>query len=1463
MGTDNIGRVEVDGDPCFSVLDTGATVNLITPGYCEERQLKIYPLTDLLRPGESSMRGIGEARFDVVGYTVINIQIKGIRGYNEDVVALVLKHDTDFAVRVPLLLGTSTLDRVVNVIKESELDVLAIPWEKARVASLMRARRIIIRRAVARRAQGRSSGKTIYQQAVEMVNDSGYSTDPSDDELRDMQIDPNEYEDIVRAQAEVTLAPFARTIIRGRVNAAVLQGRLHTVTSEMLPEEGKLPPGVRFWSTYSSLKKGSKKVSVLLENTTAVAVTLSKGTPLARVSAGNVVPEKYVLPGVIGKLEKDLGLEPKQTDSEITEEERKDRIMEKLDLSGLDSWPPLLAAKARALIREFADIFALGTHELGRTEVVQHEIVVDNETPIKERFRRIPPHMVEEVREHLKVMLEAGAIAPSDSPWSNAVVLVRKKDGSLRFCIDFRRLNDRTRKDSYPLPRIQETLDSLVGARHFSCVDFLSGFWQIPMSPDSRKYTAFTVGNLGFFECQRMPFGLCNAPATFQRCMQNVLGELNLTFCLIYLDDVIIYSETEEDHLVRLRAVFERIRTHGLRLKPSKCKFFQKEITYLAHHISGDGIRPSGDNVAVIKAVKEPTTYTEIRSFTNLAGHYRRFIPKFSSKARPLTDYLSGEGANKKKETLVLSPQAKAAFELLQNALTEEPVLQLARFDRPFMLHTDASKIGLGAELEQQDDQGVWHPVAYGSRTLTTHEKNYHSSKLEFLALLWAVTKQFKDYLLHVPFVVKTDNNPLTYVMTTPNLDATGHRWVGALASFNFSLEYVKGKHNVAADVLSRLEESSLHNPRELEERGPESGPEEGKTAKGSPPTRINAEEVKAILDGALLGSAERAEAFNQALARRVEEDHLHGERAWKAVANDPIVDREGPEVPTEEGDEPKVYMAKYMPIERVDWTEAQKEDPTLRKARDWVLGGKKGPLAKALGEDATTFEGQGYVRQRDNLVYLNGCLYVKQQGPNDVDPTTLFIVPKDFRQQAIDGCHRNAGHQGQDRTLSLLRERFWWPGMINKVRSSVKGCHRCIKFEAKGVKVPLNPITATAPMELLHVDFTSIERPVALNQQTSSVNVLVFTDHFTRYALAFTTKDQTSRTVAEILYKDVIVPFGAPAKLLSDKGTCFTSTIVSELCRLLGVQRCRTSAYHAQTNGQVERMHQTIMRMLGKLQGAAKLDWGNHLPEVVQAYNATRGEVTGYSPFFLMFGRRPRLPLDFFFPTIRGDTRPRRVPEYVASILEHLKLAFEAAREAQAYESGRQKRLYDKNTGAAQLKPGDVVLLRTDAFVGKRKIKDKWGDTPYTVEGQVADDIPVYKIRSDTGSMKTVHRNRLLYICATELEGNEFLMGPVPPNGGVHVRSTSLLATNPEVTDPREDEKEKPQEKHGWALVPKLSRHALQGWIFGQYRGVPWMTVEASRATKEPVSPDPALGEGGNDLPIGDPEEMDEREVD
>ena len=334
-------------------------------------------------------------------------------------------------------------------------------------------------------------------------------------------------------------------------------------------------------------------------------------------------------------------------------------------------------------------------------------------------------------------------------------------------------------------------------------MDLKSGFWQVKMAEESQQYTAFTVGSMGVYEFLHVPYGLCNAPATFQHLMQNCLGELNLMYALIYLDNVIVYSKTEEEHLVRLCTVLEWFMEHGLKLKPSKCNFFRTEISYLGHKNSMAGMEPGTKGLKGIAEIAPPATYTQVRKFLGTTGYFRHFIKGYTRIAKPLNDLLQGENSKLKSQSLGLPPDTLATFQELKMRCLTVPVLVFADFKKPFLLETDASIEGLGAVLSQKQDDGRYHPIAYASRGLKGGESRYHSSKLEFLALKWAVTDQFKEYLQYQPFLVQTDNSPLTYIMTMPNLDAVRHRWVAAMAGFNFEIEYVQGLDNKVADALS------------------------------------------------------------------------------------------------------------------------------------------------------------------------------------------------------------------------------------------------------------------------------------------------------------------------------------------------------------------------------------------------------------------------------------------------------------------------------------------------------------------------------------------------------------------------------------------------------------------------------------------------------------------------------------
>lgn len=303
---------------------------------------------------------------------------------------------------------------------------------------------------------------------------------------------------------------------------------------------------------------------------------------------------------------------------------------------------------ATDVFHKWKSVFSTGITDIGHTKLVEHHIKLNKDEPFKDAYRRIPPGMIQEIREHLEEMIQAGAIRESESPYSSNVVIVRKKDGSIRFCVDFRKLNNRTVKDAYAIPRIEDSLHLLAGSKFFSKLDLRSGYWQVELKEEDKPKTAFQVGTLGFFEFNRMPFGLCNAPATFQRLMERCMGHMNLRDCLIYLDDIVIFSSNFEEHLEKLEAVFQRLHQNNLKLKGSKCEFFKHEVTYLGHIVSEDGIRTDPSKIEAVKTWPIPKSVKEIRQFLGFTGYYRRFIKGYASIARPLNDLLVGISPNDK-----------------------------------------------------------------------------------------------------------------------------------------------------------------------------------------------------------------------------------------------------------------------------------------------------------------------------------------------------------------------------------------------------------------------------------------------------------------------------------------------------------------------------------------------------------------------------------------------------------------------------------------------------------------------------------------------------------------------------------------------------------------------------------------------------------------------------------------------
>ena len=424
----------------------------------------------------------------------------------------------------------------------------------------------------------------------------------------------------------------------------------------------------------------------------------------------------------------------------------------------------------------------------------------------------------------LQEMLKDGIIEESTSDWASPIVVVRKKDGSNRLCIDYRKLNALTKFDAYPMPRIDEMLDNIGRSKYLTTLDLAKGYWQIPMEETDKEKTAFT-SPLGLFQFTTMPFGLSGAPATFQRLMDKVLRGTS-GFAGVYLDDIIVYGNTWSEHLKNLEIVLQKVQEAGLTLKLKKCNFGVSECTYLGHRIGRGGVLPENSKVKAIQGMPIPRTKKQVRSFLGMVGYYQRFIPHFATKAEPLTN-LTKKGLP---EVISWTEETNSSFESLKTDLTQSVMLRNPDYTQTFQLQTDASDVGVGAVLSQGGEQD--QPIAYFSRKVLERERHYSTIEKGCLAIHLGI-KAFTTYLIGKPFVLQTDNRALTWLQTFKDKNARLTRWSLALQPYTFTVQHRKGRDNANADALSRL-------PVEGEESNPVLRTKEGgEKCDGTPQARM------------------------------------------------------------------------------------------------------------------------------------------------------------------------------------------------------------------------------------------------------------------------------------------------------------------------------------------------------------------------------------------------------------------------------------------------------------------------------------------------------------------------------------------------------------------------------------------------------------------------------------------------
>lgn len=818
--------------------------------------------------------------------------------------------------------------------------------------------------------------------------------------------------------------------------------------------------------------------------------------------------------------------------------------------------------KLTELLQTFSGIFTKHDKTTAARTSVKHRINTGDHGPINQRAYRVSATERHIIREEVQKMLDEGIIQPSESPWSSPVVLVRKKDGSWRFCVDYRKLNAITKKDVYPLPRIDDTLDCLKGAKFFSSMDLCSGYWQIEVDEADREKTAFITPE-GLYEFKVMPFGLCNAPATFERMMDNLLRHFKWIMCLCYLDDIIVFSATFEEHITRLRTVMKCILEAGLILNPKKCLFAAREVKILGHLVSSSGIRPDPDKVKAVADFPTPKNVHDIRSFLGLCSYFRRFIKGFCYLAEPLQLLLKSDAK------FYWGPKEVEAFNNLRKALTSDPVLGMYDESYPTEIHTDASGYGIGAVLVQiQND--VEKVIAYASRTLTKPERNYSTTERECLAVVWAINK-FRPYLFGRHFTVVTDHHSLCWLMSLKDPSGRLARWALRLQEHDFSVKYKTGKKHKDADTLSR-------NPLE----------EEAETS----------DKVQAAISNMNLASE-------------------------------------------------------------------QKKDPNLAKFYSST--------------------------DKEEFQLVDGILCRKNFDP--AGKSWLPVIPKHLRADILMHFHDapTAGHLGFAKTYDRIRKRFYWPGMYRNVVRYVMHCRECQRRKSIPQRPPGRLVSippTVAPFHRIGIDLLGrFPKSTRGNKW-----IIVCTDYFTRYAVTKALPTAEAEEVAKFLLEEVLLKHGAPRVIITDRGAVFQSRLVSALIELCNVDHRMTTAYHPQTNGLTERFNKTLADMLSMYVDTEQKNWDQILPFVTFAYNTSKQETTGFTPFYLLHGREAETTLDTMLPFRPDDVSDDHIAQMIARAEESRQLARLHTLKAQ----DKDRRRYDLKHRMVSYAPGDLVWVYT-----------------------------------------------------------------------------------------------------------------------------------------------------------------------
>lgn len=924
-----------------------------------------------------------------------------------------------------------------------------------------------------------------------------------------------------------------------------------------------------------------------------------------------------------------------------------------------------------SLCEQYADVFYLEGEPLTFTNKIKHCIKTTDENPVYTKSYRYPHIHRQEVKDQIAKMLEQNIIRPSDSAWSSPIWVVPKKaDASgktkWRLVIDFRKVNEKTVDDKYPIPNITDVLDKLGKCQYFSTLDLASGFYQVEMDPKDIHKTAFSVEH-GHYEFLRMPMGLKNSPSTFQRVMDNVLKDLQNEVCLVYLDDIIVFSTSLQEHMVNLEKVFKKLRESNFKIQLDKSEFLKLETEFLGHVITTEGVKPNPNKIKAIANYPLPKTITEIKRFLGLLGYYRKFIPDFARITKPMTQCL------KKGSKITLDQNYINCFNHCKTLLINDPILQYPDFDKEFLLTTDASNVAIGAVLSQ-GPVGSDKPIAYASRTLNTSESNYSTIEKELLAIVWA-TKYFRPYLFGRKFKILSDHKPLQWVMNLKEPNSRLTRWRLKLSEYDFTVVYKLGKHNTNADALSRIQ---INN-------------------EVTDSIAVNLSENSS--DGSRTLTATESIADSETLTAHSDAE---GPILEVPITDDPLNKFTHQIVLTIVGDiKGKPVVTK--PFDTHTRTSIQISESNLQEDVIKIIKTYIDPKVKT-GLLISPSEAMYSIIPIIQRAFTNSAMKLV------VTKVELENVSEYLRQQDIIGKYHDGktNHRGINECHLALSRKFYWPKMREQIAKFINNCTICgqAKYDRNPIKQRFCIVPpASRPFELVHIDLLTIEHE----------KFLTIVDSFSKYAQAYHLRDSTAVSVVQALLK-FSTHHGMPITVVSDNGPEFSNQLVTEFLKLHNIQHHKVVSHTPNENGIVERFHSTILEHLRILKIQQRNESViNLMSYALLAYNNTIHSFTRCKPIEIITGHfDPRDPFT-------ADLSSQLLQQYVIDHKNRMSVTYNLIQDASASHRTNLTDSRNKNREAPiEYSPDQQIFVR-NPLASRRKL------APRYIQDKVLTDLPIH----------------------------------------------------------------------------------------------------------------------------------------